>query len=90
METIIFVICLISYRYLLFFVKKSLNRYGNWLWGFAIITTMIVCAIPIILLKKDIISSSVINILIAGFSFFYLPFVLGRMSKNTEHENTTE
>ena len=47
----------------------------------AMIVSVLVSALPLILIKKGIIESSDINTIIAGVSFFYFPVVVGKMLK---------
>ena len=82
MDTLILIASIFCFRYLLFVMNKYLNKGGNWVWGAIIVTAIIGGVIPLILLKENILENTVVNILISGFLFFFIPFVVGRMSKN--------
>lgn len=82
MDTVILVFSIVLFRLFLFVVgKKTLQNSRNLLL-FIVFLTVVACSLPLVLLKKEVLESSAINVLIAGVSFFYFPFVVGRMSKN--------
>ena len=84
MDTTILITAIILFRYFLFLIGDHIHQVGKYAWLLIILSTIVFCALPLALIKKEIIESSVINILIAGFSFFYFPFVAARIPENNK------
>ena len=81
MDTLILVTIVVIARYFLYLMREPVDQDSKFAWIVVILVTMVLCASPLILIKKEIIENSVINLLVAGFSFFYFPFVVGRMNQ---------
>lgn len=82
MDTIIFVLIIVSLRFLLYELGKHLNRERRWLWAVIIFLGIVCIAAPIILIKKNLLSNSVENTLLAGFAMFYFAHIVGKISNN--------
>ena len=78
-DTVLLITAIVLFRYFLFLMKRPIHRGSKPAWIIIIFATMLLCASPLILIKKEIIESSVLNILISGFALFYFPFVASKM-----------
>ncbi|WP_444894457.1 hypothetical protein ACJJIE_09745 [Microbulbifer sp. TRSA001] len=79
MDTGVLIFAIVLFRLFLFLVKSHLQR-GSFLL-IVVLLTIIASALPLALFKMGVLEESGVNILIAGFVFFYFPFVMGRMNK---------
>ncbi len=79
MDTMFLIAAVVLFRYFLFLMKNHMHQGAKYAWFFIIFGTIIFCALPLVLIKKEIIENNMMNILIVGFSFFYFPFVAARI-----------
>jgi len=54
---------------------------SKWPWILIIFVSIIGSIFPVILIKEEIVAETAANVLIAGFSFFYMAIAAGRISK---------
>lgn len=80
MDTVMLVFTVVLFRLFLFSVRNMIRENSGNLFLFVLFLTILVCALPMALIEKEVLDNSVINVLIGGFSFFYFPFVVGKMS----------
>jgi len=79
MDSVILIVILALCRYLVWRVSTSniaLQRYNLIVLVFAMI---IVAALPIFLIQRDIVDRTWVNVVIAGVALFYFPFLIGRL-----------
>jgi len=81
MDTVLLVVGAVLYRLFLLSLERLYLKGIDWVW-LVIVFSLPLVGIPLILIKEGVLDGSAINICMAGFLFFYFPFVLGRINKN--------
>jgi hypothetical protein len=81
MDTLILIFSVVLFRFFLYAVKSYTQGNGKNVLLAIMILTIFICALPLILIKKGVLEDGDINVLIAGITLFYFPFIVGRMSK---------
>ncbi|MCG7865577.1 MAG: hypothetical protein JAY67_19010 [Candidatus Thiodiazotropha taylori] len=83
MDSLFLFICVLClWIALLSLGKSDLTAGRGKLWFGAMIASIIGAAIPVILISEGIVSSKPGNIVIAGFSAFYIAILAGRLDKS--------
>jgi len=60
-------------------MELGFNIGKQWLWYVILVVAICMGAIPLVLLKNEILTNNAINILIAGISMLYFAFIVGRI-----------
>jgi hypothetical protein len=82
MDSLFLFICVLSLWIALSLLGKSHLTAGRGeLWLGAMIASIIGAAVPIILIREGVVSSKPGNIIISGFSAFYIAILAGRLDK---------
>jgi len=84
MDTVALIVIVVIFRYFISLMKGFVRQGSQLAWIIVIVATVLLCASPLILIKKEILENSVANILLAGFSLFYFPFVVGKMPEKID------
>ena len=82
-DTLVIFIGLLALRFVLLRLGKSIQVNPPVIWS-AIFVVSLMGIIPIVLIKKEIIENSVPNIVLAGFIFFYIPFLVSRVEREAK------
>jgi len=83
MDAVALLIGLAVAGYVLYLIGRAWKSKGHppWLWIVIVLCGLVFGVTPVLLIKEDVLQSSVPNIVIAGLAIFYFAFVIGRMSK---------
>ncbi|MEW8338623.1 MAG: hypothetical protein AB2708_02165 [Candidatus Thiodiazotropha taylori] len=82
MDSVFLFICVLCLWIALSFLGKSdLTADRGKLWFGAMIASIVAAAVPVILISEGIVSSKPGNIIIAGFSAFYIAILASRLDK---------
>ncbi len=82
-DTLLIFIGLLALRFVLLRLGKSIRVNPPVIW-FATFVVSLMGIIPIVLIKKEIVENSVPNIVLAGFIFFYIPFLVSRVGREAK------
>lgn len=82
LDTVLFFVSIVLFRVFVFFVSSIANNTNRFILLTIFLMTIGFCSLPILLLKANVLDNNVPNILMAGFSMFYFPFCVAKISGN--------